>query len=331
MFCQYGYLMRLILVLLALVPPLVGQMASRRISPDEAAKHLIEQPPALYPAMAQAGRIQGHVILEVTIDESGKASVRRLVMGHPLLAPAAIQSVNGWRYRPFEVDGKPAAVVSLAVVTFGAPGKEHGDETRAELLFQNNFWTLEESASVALAKGDFTVAEQQLNKAKDLLAPAGDLARGHESEQWQWTISMGRLAMARQKYDDAEQYYRKAQEFHQSDKDAPEIAATLAELGKLYAEEKRYDLARDHATRSVAIYKKDFRRVSSGHSGARQVYGRAIANQSWMLSKIAVQQNDKVEAARQCREVLDFETFLDAADHDRFVSACEQLAGTTKN
>jgi hypothetical protein len=43
-----------------------------------------------------------------------------------------------------------------------------------------------------------------------------------------------------------------------------------------------------------------------------------------MLSKIALQLNDHIEAGKQCQTVLDFQTFLGTADHDSFVSACEQ-------
>jgi tetratricopeptide (TPR) repeat protein len=316
--------MRLIVVALALALAAFGQTTTRRIPPDEAAKHLVKKAAATYPSLAEAARIQVNIILEVSIDESGAASVRRFVTGHPMLAPAAIESANRWKYQPFEVDGKPASVVTLVMVTFGNPGKEHDAAARAEMLFQDSFWTMEESAQAALGQRDYTGAEQQLNRARDVLAPVSD-GRRHESERWQWMISMGRLAMAQQKDDDAEQYYKKALELRQNgDKDAPEIAATLADLGRLYAEEKRYDLARDHATRSVAIYQKNFKRVGSSQPGAREVYGRAIAYQSWMLSKIALQQNDLIEAGKQCRTVLDFQTFLGAADHASFVSACEQ-------
>jgi TonB family protein len=315
--------MRPILAVLALALAAFGQTMPKRIPPDEAAKHLVKKASASYPPMAGAARIQGNIILEVSIDESGAASVRRLVTGHPMLAPAAIESVNRWKYQPFEVDGKPATVVTLVMVTFGQPWWQNEAADRAEILFQDNFWTAEESTQAALGKGDYAGGQQQLNEERDALAKRSD--RSHELERSQWMISMGRLAMAQQKYDEAEQHYKEAEKLRQSgDKNSPEMAATLADLGKLYADEKRYDLAHDHATRSVAIYQKNLKKVEAGHSGAREVYGRAIAYQSWMLSKIALQQNDHIEAGKQCRTVLDFQTFLGTADHDSFVSACEQ-------
>ena len=104
------------------------------------------------------------------------------------------------------------------------------------------------------------------------------------------------------------------------------MAVTLADLGRLYSEERRYDLARDYATRSIAVYLKNYKEAGSDSPGAQQVYGRGIAYQSWMLSKIALQQNDHIEAGKQCRVVLDFQSSLGTADHDSFVSACEQAS-----
>ena len=316
--------MRSILTVLALALAAFGQTMPKRISPDEATKHLVKKAWVSYPQTAHAGRIQGHIILEVTINDSGAASVRRLVTGHPMLAPAAIDSVNQWKYRPFEVDGKPATVVTLVVVTFGNPGRKNDAAAHAEMLFQGNFWTADDSARAALGQRDYTRAELQLNKARDVLAPVSDDHR-HEFERWQWMTSMGSLAMAQKKDDEAEEYYKQALELRRNeDKESPEMAATLAELGRLYAEEKRYDLARDHATRSIALYQKNFKKAGASHAGAQEVYGRAIASQSWMLLKIALQQNDHIEAGKQCRTVLDFQTFLSTADHDSLVSACEQ-------
>jgi tetratricopeptide (TPR) repeat protein len=316
--------MRAILAILALALAVSAQTSPKHISLAEAEKHLLKKAQMTYPPSAAAARIQDNIILEVTIDEFGAASVRRLVKGHPMLAPAAIENVNRWKYRPFDVDGKPASVVTLIVVTFGHPWWKNDAEDRADVLIHDNFWAAEESAQTLMVKGDYAGAEQQLNKARAVLASVHD-DRTHELERWQWVISMGRLAMAQQKYDVAEEYYKKAAKLRENgDKDAPEMAATLADLGRLYGEEKRYDLARDHATRSVAIYQKNFKKAGANHPGDREAHGQAIADQSWMLSKIALQTNDHIEAGQQCRMVLGFQAFLSAGDRDSFVSACEQ-------
>jgi len=316
--------MRHIVLLLMLTFAAFGQTTPTRVPPDEAAKHLIKKPAPNYPQLAEAAHIQGNVIIEISIDESGSASARRLVSGHPLLAPSAIENIGRWKYQPFDVNGKPAPVITLAMVNFGNPGASHNAEDHAEVLFQHDFWTAEESAQGSLGKAEYAQAEQQLTKAQDVLSLVTNGPR-HMPERWQWTIAMGQLRAGQQKYGDAEQYFKTALTLRETDdKDSPEAARTLAYLGNLYAEEKQYFLARENATHSVTIFQKNFKKVGSGNTSARQSYGRAIAYQSWMLSTLALQQNNKMEAAKQCRVVLDFQSFLSANDHDSFLATCQR-------
>ena len=315
---------RVALLLVTLTIVASGQTMLTRIPPEEAAKHLIKKPSPNYPQLAEVGRITGNVILQISIDDSGTASVQRAISGHPLLVPAAIDAANHWKYHPFEVDGKPATVVTVVMVTFGN-AMTHEAEDRAEMLFQHDFWTAEESAQAALAKGDYPRSEEQLNKVRELVS-THSVGLRNVPERWQWMTTMGHLRMLQQKYDEAEEYYRKALALYQNgDRDAPELAASLADLGKLFAEEKRFDLAHDHVVRSVAIYQKTFKKVGSHNPGAQQVYGRAIAYQAWMLSKLASQRNDPADADKQCHTVLEFQSFLSTTDRESFVSACEQM------
>ncbi len=324
--------MRQFIFVLTLALAASAQTTSMRIQPDEAAKHIISKPSLAYPPLAEQARIQGNVILEVAINESGAVSSCRLVSGHPMLVSAAFENVKRWKYHPFEVDGKPVTALTFVMVTFGNPA-DHDAADRAEMLFQYEFWTALELAQTDLSKTDYSGAETQLEKTRDLLASVND-GRTHMAERWRWATTMGNLAMAEKKDDEAEQNYKQALALYQdSNNDAPEAAATLACLGNLYAVEKRYDLARDNATRSVEIYQKNFKDAGSNDPGGRQTYGRAIVYQSWMLSKLAQQQNNPSEAAKECHTVLDFQSFLSTTDHDSFVSVCEQATAipTPKN
>lgn len=311
-----------IALVLALGIAAFGQTVLTRIPPDEAAKHLLNKVSPNYPPAAEIARIQGSVILEIRIDEQGITAMRRIISGHPLLVPAAVEAVRRFKFQPFEVNGKPAPVITIAVLTFGNPTNQES-ETRSELLFQENFWSAEESAQSALGRGNCPDAERHLNQARDFLSPAAESGR-HLTERWRWTMSMGDLSKAQQKYDEAEQNYKKALDLRPgSDKNAPQMAETLESLGRLYVEEKRYDLARDSATRSVAIYQKNFERADSRDSSVRQSFGRAIAYQSWMLVSLALQANQNSEIKRQCQVVLEFQPFLDATDQVSFVPTCQ--------
>jgi len=61
---------------------------------------------------------QGEVVLHAIIGRDGVVSSLELVRGHPLLAPAAIEAVREWRYRPYTLNGEPVEVETLITVRF---------------------------------------------------------------------------------------------------------------------------------------------------------------------------------------------------------------------
>ena len=74
---------------------------------------------AVYPAIAQAARVQGVVILEATIDPTGKVvDVKPLGTPPPLLVQAAIDAVKQWEYRPTLLNGVPVSVIMTVTVKF---------------------------------------------------------------------------------------------------------------------------------------------------------------------------------------------------------------------
>ena len=90
--------MRRIFIVLVVAVAAFGQGASTRVPPDEAAKHILSKPSPAYPSLAEQARIQGNVILEVTINESGAVSAIRLVSGHSMLVQAALENVRRWKF-----------------------------------------------------------------------------------------------------------------------------------------------------------------------------------------------------------------------------------------
>jgi TonB family protein len=73
---------------------------------------LLEFVPAEYPPEAEAAGIQGSVVLSIVIGEEGEVREARIVEpgAHPGFGPAALHAVSQFRFRPAEIDGKPAAV-----------------------------------------------------------------------------------------------------------------------------------------------------------------------------------------------------------------------------
>lgn len=71
-----------------------------------------------YPPLARQAHIQGAVVLTAIIDKDGSIKNLQLVSGHPLLAPAAIEAVKQWRYKPFLLSGQPFEVETTVTVNF---------------------------------------------------------------------------------------------------------------------------------------------------------------------------------------------------------------------
>jgi protein TonB len=72
----------------------------------------------LYPDAAKQQGIQGTVLLKAVIGADGTVRELRVINGHPLLAPAAIEAVKRWKYRPYYVKGKPVEVETTVTVSF---------------------------------------------------------------------------------------------------------------------------------------------------------------------------------------------------------------------
>ena len=75
----------------------------------------------LYPAMAKSARIEGTVVLNVTVGKTGDVEKVAVVSGPPMLASAAEDAVRRWKYDPWLVDGVPSAVDTQVVVKFTLP------------------------------------------------------------------------------------------------------------------------------------------------------------------------------------------------------------------
>jgi protein TonB len=78
--------------------------------------------PPHYPEKARKKRIQGIVLLHVLIGKDGNVETAELVSGHPMLAPAAIDAVKQWKYKPYLLNGNPIVVETEIQVNFTLSG-----------------------------------------------------------------------------------------------------------------------------------------------------------------------------------------------------------------
>jgi TonB family protein len=94
-----------------------------RVSSGVSIGLLVSKVAPRYPDDAKQAHIQGHVVLLAEIDKNGDIEKLSLVSGHPLLAPAAIEAVKQWKYRPYLLNGQAAAVETQIDVVFRMSGR----------------------------------------------------------------------------------------------------------------------------------------------------------------------------------------------------------------
>lgn len=82
---------------------------------------LVHSVPPVYPAQARLLRLEGSVILAATVAEDGTVRDVKIVDGSPVLARSAVDAVTHWRYKPFELDGKPVSSAIRINVNFKLP------------------------------------------------------------------------------------------------------------------------------------------------------------------------------------------------------------------
>jgi len=102
--------------------PKVATPQRVRVSQGVTEGLLLHQVKPTYPPLARQARIQGQVVLEAIIAKDGTIQNLRLVSGHPMLAPSAIEAVKQWRYKPYILNGEPVEVSTTITVNFTLAG-----------------------------------------------------------------------------------------------------------------------------------------------------------------------------------------------------------------
>jgi len=101
----------------------VMPVAPRVVTPPLRISHmnegnLIHKVVPTYPPLARMARIQGQVVLQAVISKQGVIENLRVLSGHPMLAPAAMEAVRQWRYRPYVLNNEPVEVETQITVNF---------------------------------------------------------------------------------------------------------------------------------------------------------------------------------------------------------------------
>ena len=104
------------------VAPKIATPQRVRVSSGVQSGLLVRRVQPNYPPLARQARIQGVVVLQAQISKEGNIENLQLISGHPMLAPAAIEAVKQWKYKPYLLNGEPVEVETQVQVNFTLSG-----------------------------------------------------------------------------------------------------------------------------------------------------------------------------------------------------------------
>jgi protein TonB len=68
--------------------------------------------------MARQMRVQGDVVVKITIGPSGTVSKAEVVSGPEILQQSALDAVKRWKFQPANLDGQPTDSQTVVTITF---------------------------------------------------------------------------------------------------------------------------------------------------------------------------------------------------------------------
>jgi periplasmic protein TonB len=90
----------------------------KRIKSQFEEGQLLNRVEPVYPRIAEISGIQGQVKLHAIIARDGRVQSLNVISGHPLLAHAALEAVEQWRYRPYVLNGEKVEVETFITINF---------------------------------------------------------------------------------------------------------------------------------------------------------------------------------------------------------------------
>jgi protein TonB len=79
---------------------------------------VLHQVDPIYPEFARKARIQGPVVLLMTVDEQGQPTQVAVLEGHPVFHEVAKQAARQWRFEPARLDGRPVSATFRLTLKF---------------------------------------------------------------------------------------------------------------------------------------------------------------------------------------------------------------------
>lgn len=201
------------------------------------------------PPLAKTLGIGGTVSLEITISPEGKVGSVNVLSGHPMLAPAFVDAVKKWEYKPFLQDGQPIAVVTK--VEWSVPSPSH---TNTEQKALKDYYPAFQTCYQMVHDGKNSDAEKKCSEAVSL---SDELPTNRIIERSSSRTFLAHSLVAERRPDEAIPLYEKALEIYRgvehSDRDA-DFASDHANLARAYFLVGKLDKADVLYGQSITIF-----------------------------------------------------------------------------
>jgi protein TonB len=95
----------------------VGAEATRIPQPT-ALSNVVSKVSPTYPPVAKQLRLSGDVEVDVVISEEGSVEDAKVVKGNAVFTATTVDAVKRWKFKPIELDGKAARVLTTLTFSF---------------------------------------------------------------------------------------------------------------------------------------------------------------------------------------------------------------------
>lgn len=220
-----------------------------RVDPSVASQNLVKKVEPTVPPLAKTMGLGGAVSAEILIDSQGKVSSVKLLSGHPMLAPAFIEAVKKWEYKPFPANGQPVAVSTTVEWVVATPKYSKIEEKALQ-----DYYPAFDGCYKLAKEGKSTEAEKKCSEAVIL---ADRLPQNRVLERSSARTFLGHSLFQQHRFAEATPQYEKAVEirknYENSDRDA-DFAQENANLARAYAATGQLDKADDLYSSAVTIF-----------------------------------------------------------------------------
>jgi TonB family protein len=242
-------MLKISLVVLLLTALVTAEEKPNRVAPSIASQNLVRKVEPTVPPLAKTMGLGGTVSAEIVINSQGKVSSVKLLSGHPMLAPAFIDAVRKWEYKPFLADGRAVAVsttVEWTVVT--------AKHSKAEEKALQDYYPAFDGCYKLAKEGKSVEAEKKCNEAVIL---ADQLPQNRVLERSSARTFLGHALFQQHRYAEAVPLYEKAVEIRKSYENSgsdADFASENANLARVYAALGQFDKADDFYSNAVTIF-----------------------------------------------------------------------------